>query len=464
MGLNDYLKNELDLMNLNSIYFDCRRSREMIMNKKGSDHLFSYTLIRLLYVICLELVKTVIRTPLSSCFTNSFKKLNNKIVFYLPTNNNKAALQLVVNEVCEKRKDVIVLDKKSEYKYFPFFQILLVSVIYIPQLLSQIRKLSKRDRSLVNCYIRDFFMTPGVVWFYHKMLNTISPNSFILANDHSYETKSLILICEKYKVKTIYIQHASVSIGFPELHFTYSFLDGRDALDVYMYNGKKINGDVLVLGASRYDDLSIYRKKRKFRDNNGCVGIAINEFDDNKRTDELCNSILDMNPSLKIKIRSHPALKRKPFVLSNKKRIIYTCATDESIIDYFDSIDILISGSSGIHLDALLSGVKTYYYNLTCYPFFDNYGYVKNGLLKKLDRLEDVNNTVLDYYDKKNNFTINKEYLLLYDASYGKEYSGNCHLIIADFIINNCNIAYLVSKYKMEIKNENKISYYFIPI
>ena len=299
--------------------------------------------------------------------------------------------------------------------------------------------------------------TSGVVWFYKRILSSYKPECIVLANDHTFITKPLVLLCEKYDIPCIYVQHASVSHAFPELRFSHSFLDGEDSLRKYTSKGKNSIGNIILWGAARYDNLSKYRVNRvKYQ--RKCIGISLNKVDDNVISDRLCEDLLHYFPDWTIKIRTHPSMKESPLTFTEKKRIIYTCATDESIIDYLDSIDVHISNDSGVHLDAILGGVRSIAFNMSRYPYGDNYEYVKNGLIRLVENVEQL----CEFIKDENYLSTSVETVRQYDESYGKEYEGNCQNIIAQFILNGIDLMWLKENYNIMKGSLNNIDYYYV--
>ena len=193
--------------------------------------------------------------------------------------------------------------------------------------------------------------------------------------------------------------------------------------------------------------LSVTARKETGSFVHNCIGIGINLLDDENVTKAFCKLILDDFPSLKIKVRSHPALKNNPFNLGDSNRLVYTCATDEPIQFFFNDIDLLISNDSGIHLDATISGIKTYQYNFSTAKGLDNYSYVKNGLVRKVESWEEMKTIITNFENEK---FPSDEIVRLYDESHNKSYQGKCHEIIADFILNDYSLDFLNNKYRLD--------------
>ena len=446
---------------INEIFLepDAHYDRSIPSNFKHDSYF--YCVLSSCYKLLRNIFSTIIIAPLKYKLSgvSSYKSLyEGKILFRLPSLNNIRSVNRVIEEVCCKRPNVHVLEGVLDNKYYPLVLMDLVSIWYLPQLWHGFKKLSPIEKKIVCYNLVNFCFTPGVVWFYRKMLKKHRPECVVLANDHIFLTKPLALLCEDYGVPCVYIQHASVSYAFPELHFSCSFLDGMDSLKKYAYEGKSCKGKILLLGAARFDELSKVRTKRDYRKRE-CIGLSINKIDDNAMCDDLCNDLLRRYPQKTIKIRMHPAMKNHPFMFSEKTRIISTCATDESIFDYLDSIDLQISNDSSVHLDAILGGVKTVAYNLSNYSYGDNYGYVKKGMVQ----LAKTKEQLFHFIDNVNNITIKEEIVRQYDESFKKKYEGKCSEIIAEYIISGCQFDMIENKYDMEKKGYNHHTYYVIP-
>lgn len=377
---------------------------------------------------------------------DSVKELfHDKILFVLPTLNNQRSLQKVIDRVKKEKNNVRV---SSQY-FYSKFHVALTSLFYLPLLWKEFQKHSNDEKRMTLHHIYAFVLTPGLVSSYFRIMKKHKPECVVLSNDHIYLTKSLALVCEDMGIKTIYVQHASISYAFPELHFTYSFLDGKDSYLKYTAEGKECRGDVVLLGAARYDGLSQFRTHRITKERK-CIGVAINEIDDNAIANDFCNRVLADHTNVRIKIRTHPGMKNNPFIFDNKERIIYTCAADENITDYLDSIDFQVAGDSGVHFDAIIGGVNTVAYNFSGSEFSDNYEYIKRGFIKFASDIPQI----FEYSQHKPDVSM----VRFFDESYLKSYSGRCSQIIAEFILNGYSLDYLKTNYGLTKDND----YYII--
>ncbi len=460
MRLNRIITGKYSPFELNSILFDPRGGYEAMAKHFWGSGSYVYSLFVVGYEIIRQLAKVLYKTPFK-CHFKKWDYLDNKLIFYVPTINNRRAVNNVINELSYK-ENLIVIDNSNDYQYFNYLYIWLISFIFIPKLLFNIWGLSRRERRIVNSYMHYFVFASGYTSFYFRSFSRYRPESVVLANDHGFDKKSMALVCEELDIITVYIQHASVTEAFPELHFSFSFLDGKDSVEKYSCAGKSFYGQVVSLGSVRYDDLNLNRINRsKFKRN--VIGIAFNELDSNSIINELCNYLLKTFPDLKIKIRSHPALKNHPFVFDNNERLIYTCAVDESVSSFLLSIDLLFAGDSGILLDSIIGGVDSYAVNCSEGGFADYYGYVRRGLVRYLSSNSQIENEIRSFYHNMTRISVDSNVVRIYDESFKKKYSGGCSKIIADLIKNDYNFDRLIDKYKMTKDIINGSAYYYIP-
>ena len=454
---NRYISGKYDPFEINSIWFHEQSSLRDLVPKKmrilSTTGFFLYGLFVLLKII-LKSLDTIITEKEITCRWN---ELNKKRLFFTPTSNNQKAVSSVIDLLRQEKEGYIIIDKAFDIQYYPMLKICLYSLKYLPWFTRHYKLNDDSDKRVILFNLSFFLLTPGVTRFYATVLKNVRPECVVFANDHMSYCRNFALVCEDYGIRTIYVQHASVSSAFPELIFTHSFLDGMDSLVKYTEKPKDSRGEVILLGALRYDPLSKYRVNR-INYQRHCIGIAINDLDNNDVANKFCNALLRQYPDITLKVRSHPALKNNPFVFDNKDRIKYTCATDESITDYFDSIDLQISGDSGVHFDAIIGGVPTLVYNFSSNPFLDNYKYVEKGLIKFASTNEDVFKLI----DTKE-IDVNNDLINYYDASYGKSYAGNCSKIVAEFIINGYEMSFLKDAYGLEKGELGNNTFYIIP-
>ena len=147
------------------------------------------------------------------------------------------------------------------------------SIPYIFSLIKLYKKSNKDDKALILKYFTRLWTTYGLYKIAGEMLDKYKVRVLVLANDHNDINRCLIFNALEKGIKTVYVQHASVKRGFPRLDFTYSFLDGKESLDKYLYDGKP-KGEVYLSGGVRFDSLYDKIAKRNYETHR--IGIAIN--------------------------------------------------------------------------------------------------------------------------------------------------------------------------------------------
>lgn len=445
---------------LNSILLDPRTAFKSLVPDNFQKKSLFWCYIEPLKLVVINIILALIRIKLKDIFAGPKKYrylYDKKIIFFLLSHNNLQCLSRVIDIVSSNNNNVTVIESGLHYRNCPYLRILLFSFLCVPLFWKGIHRYSPSDRRVILYHLREYVFAYGVVWFYKKILKTYRPEIVIMANDHYYQTKGLELVCEEYDIKTIYVQHASVSYAFPELHFTYSFLDGKDAWLKYVDGEKRAHGDVFLLGAIRFDALSLYRISRT-KDKRHCIGIAVNMLDDNAIVNDVCNSLLGLFPDSTIKVRFHPRMEKNSFVFDNRDRIFLTSATDEAIGEYIDSIDLQVAGDSSVHFDAIIGGITSIAFNFTKFPYADNYGYVEIGLVR-LATLENLSR-ICNRFEKENT---DKSLIRRYDESYEKHYAGHCSEIVAQFILANCRWEILNKDYNLQTYTTDKGQYFKIP-
>jgi hypothetical protein len=227
----------------------------------------------------------------------------------------------------------------------------------------------------IKTYYDIYFSVNGLYEESLRLLKRTKPRAIIFANDHLVIARSLLLAANDLGIKTYYIQHASVSEFFPPLEFTYSLLEGRDALDKYKKSGA-LNTHVKLVGMPKIDKYSNQINKKPIITS---VGIAFNLLDEIEAVFKVADRINNSFPDLEIVLRPHPSDKRDLRLLKEYKLSDSKCNDSFS---FLSKIDLLIAGDSSILLEATLMNVYSVYYLYNPSAIFDYYGFLKNGLVE----------------------------------------------------------------------------------
>tara|TARA_E500000331_G_scaffold326141_1_gene344053 strand:- start:288 stop:1073 length:786 start_codon:yes stop_codon:yes gene_type:complete len=132
--------------------------------------------------------------------------------------------------------------------------------------------LKKKYKNKTYWYLYKLTESYMFIPYFLEELDRIQPKLIILSNDHSIYARSLRITAEILEIKTLYIQHASVSKIFPPLEFDYALLDGNVAYQNYIacYRAQKknlrikknaANCQVLLSGQKKKNNQSNQKKK-----------------------------------------------------------------------------------------------------------------------------------------------------------------------------------------------------------
>ena len=348
-----------------------------------------------------------------------------EILFVVPTLNNQKSVKNIVDNLPEGKSTIWGADMS---KWMPYLQVRLMSLIYLHLFIKLYMISSRDDKALMRFYYEDFITTCAT---YKVLEKTLLKNSqlkmVVMANDHVIITRSLIELTERLHVKSLYVQHASVTTAFPPLRFDYAFLDGLESYEKYKAVGN-MRGHIFLSGSPRFDVFCYNRGgKRQYS-----VGIALNELDSEEKALKLCLYI-KRHYSDKIIVRPHPGMLNPRNLLFHKEMFlengfdISNPYKDLSNV-FLSDIKVMVANESGIHLDAALMGVPSILYNFSNNEVMDWYSYIKKGLVKKCDTFEDIIKMLNSTYKTPENA------IRYYAASFKTSVDGKIGEMIAKFV------------------------------
>lgn len=327
-----------------------------------------------------------------------FIKTSNVDFFvYVGTENQITSLEQTVTSLKNRgalvvgfaERDLIKCDLRKKI-YQPFClsisdsaKSLILMMIRLPKLYRMVRN----DYLSVKDWCLDGFLNtyPYLVYF-HRQLKCYEPEYVVISNDHSVANRCLLAVSHYLKIKTVYLQHASISKFFPALRVNYAFLDGQCAFEVYQSceinqpdTGREVPIPIVFFSGQKKTLISHSVEKSPV------VGLALNKLDNILAAIDLVNHLNDVGYVLCV--RWHPAQAQKDVQLlqrnlAGKPNVLISDPQDESVGDFLCKISWLIAGNSSIHLEAALTKVRPIYYELTPADNPDYYGYVNSGLAK----------------------------------------------------------------------------------
>ncbi|MFT2008779.1 hypothetical protein ACMA1I_08910 [Pontibacter sp. 13R65] len=318
-------------------------------------------------------------------FGNLFKsveqpeKLKGKIWLYVVSQNNGDSLSFLADALPDA---VLVAGQNKslgKYNYSVARISLRRKILYYYKFVPLLLRFAKYKSK--NTY-RFFDILFDAVGFYEVYLNKLeyySPKCIVFANDHNPDARAMLLAAKKAGIKTVYIQHASVSPNFPPLEFDLNLLEGEDSLNKYKRCGS-INGKVDLIGMPKADAYVAHRNQSNVI---RTIGIGSNLMDHTSELEALVNRITAALPEVHLVVRPHPRDQRDfNFLKQISPLVSISPSLTEAAFDYLRKIDVQISANSGIHLEAVLLNVWSIYFNLNPKEQLqDYYGFVENGLV-----------------------------------------------------------------------------------
>ena len=409
---NDLLKNEneLSLAYLNSSF------PEIYSLNKSSMPKFKGKLFRLL-IFYLRNFKHLL---LSFKFltTNKDYISNTDVLIFAGTSNQYNALKSSAFHLRENFKTLLVFNDlvvniidynglSTKVEFTPDIRILSFWLLIknIKRLCLQLNEIDPR----LICWKLDVFLEvyPWLIYSL-KFLTAVKPNYLLVSNDHSLSNRCFIAVAHNLKIKTVYMQHASVSSDFPKLRFDYVFLDGKVALDKYeeceknnfKYSGNGPTPIIFLSGQKKNLDYNISNNIKHH------LAISINSLDSIHEVIKFCQDLVKKN--IYLIVRWHPFHSYKDVELLKDKlsgygnKLLFSDPSKQDLCKYFSQASVMVSANSSIHLEAACAGLSTIYYEFSQSAFKDYYGYVKNEISIQAFSIDEVINLYKKFLSKKN--------------------------------------------------------------
>jgi len=354
-----------------------------------------------------------------------YKSLPSKykgILFFGVSLNNQRSLNPIMEHLDEEE----YIYMKSHNKDVNKRRAIWLSLPYLHSLLKTYRKSDAKTKKLIKKYFTRLWITYGYYQLAKEYLQHYQVKVMVISSDQGEFHRCFLLNAKELGIKTIYVQHASVAKGFPKLIASYSFLDGQESLDKYLFSGQP-EGEVLLWGGVRFDPF-FQQYKPKQVEKVETIGIAINMLDDFKKVKKLCTLLLEHG--YRLIMRPHPRYGILDIHWLSENGIGFSDPKAESSFDFINKVDLMISNESSIHLDAALMRCPTIVYSFSDRPVLDVYSYIKNGLTT----LSKTDTQLLELINNPKDLLPSMETLRFYNASTGTSHEGNLGNDIAHFI------------------------------
>ena len=304
-----------------------------------------------------------------------------------------------------------------------WWQALLLSALRFPTVLGQAIRVRK---GRLGARIIGLSSAHHHLVYFGRLLWQVEPSFVIVSNDHNVENRCLIAVARARNIKTVYLQHASVSAVFPALNFDYAFLDGQAALAVYRQCEQNLSPSD-SLRSERHVILSGQKKKlprEKREKTGGAVGLAINSLDSLEEAGRLVRFL--SSEDVPLKIRWHPAILRSVRVKYledwGRYSVSYSDPGEEDVGQFLEGLVALIAGNSGIHLEASLCGVPSLYFEMGPATEKDYYGFIAQGLVVSCPDLDALSGSIATAF--RGGLRVNAEANRHYSATFGTLWEG----------------------------------------
>ncbi|RDV16479.1 hypothetical protein DXT99_04565 [Pontibacter diazotrophicus] len=347
------------------------------------------------------------------------EKLRGKVWLYVVSQNNYDSLQFVhqgmpravfvagqSKDIGKYKNAVERLSLRRKLFYYYKFPILLL------QFLKHKKKSTLRFYDLLYDAI-------GFYEIYYQKLQKYSPAAVVFANDHNADARAMLLAAKALSIKTIYIQHSSVSPIFPPLSFDLNLLEGQDSLDKYRQCGP-VQGKAELIGMPKAD---AFVTMRNFSHTIHTVGIGCNLLDDLKEVDILLRRLTVAFPDITFILRPHPRDTRNLASLLNiANNVQLSDSRTEPVFNYLQQLDVQVSSNSGIHLEAVLLNVWSLFYDFNPKEqLHDYYGFINHGLVDVIESPEHMIQALSSHLKNKPQVFERAQY---YNATVATEYDG----------------------------------------
>lgn len=359
-----------------------------------------------------------------------------KFLFFAGTVNQMNSLDTTIDNLKHGGESVVAIAnrrfinnaaRKKRYTplFFNFQDVLRALTLLVFRGPKLYRQLMRNNRVKVDWYFDSFCGVYSYLTYFHRILIETRPEFVVTANDHNAPNRCMLAAAHHLGIKTVYLQHASVSNLFPALRVDYAFLDGQSALETYRECEKNQPASERIAPIPRI--LLTGQKKHLTRSENqkrNIVGIALNALDDPASAIDFVKALAEAG--FCVYVRWHPGqadrnAKQYLAAFRSNQRISLSNPKTESVSEFMGKISWLIASNSSIHLEAALSGVTPIYYELTPADNPDYYGYVKLGVAKLANSNADVLRLL---GNPKSRYEPSIDAVRYYSATYLTEWDG----------------------------------------
>tara|TARA_B100000787_G_scaffold170061_1_gene163745 strand:- start:3972 stop:5354 length:1383 start_codon:yes stop_codon:yes gene_type:complete len=234
-------------------------------------------------------------------------------------------------------------------------QAYLFGALFLPLLVIRFFISTAEQRNLYKFLSDQFLLVMGWRIVQRDIYRRRNIRTVVYSNHMSPASRSAVALAREYSDATvIYVEHTPILTYWPAVDADVYCLSGQFSLDNMMRRSVLNGKDVYLLGSPKNDAI----KFRKKSSSNSHIGLCVSTVDDLEVVRNLIRNILSHDDSTKLIVRPHPAFRDFEAQLAlGHPRLFIRKPIDESVQDYFCSIDRLLVNDSGIFFEGLLAGV-----------------------------------------------------------------------------------------------------------
>lgn len=352
-----------------------------------------------------------------------------EIVFFVSSDNIYNAMSPVINKLDQSCVvEMVNPFSRRANAFFPLHKVYLATILSWPTVV-------KEYKNTESEYIKDVYKARGdllaiapsmlevSIWY----LRQLKPKVVVVSNDLVIWDIAIVQAAKHLGIKSVYMQHSSVSKHVPPLIVDFAFLDGQDSGSKYRAcaDPEADKTEIYLSGGARHD--SIFRHKHLAQGSSN-IGLCVNMVDSIESVRQTA-TLLSLNSNLRITIRPHPRESRISDLklISKEINAKWSDPKANSVAMFLRSQDTIIAGDSSILLEAALSNRKVITYKRL--GAFDDYiGLVGNNVILSASSEQDL----VEILDQP--FHASETGLKKYSALRGSKFEGQSGHLIANAI------------------------------
>lgn len=323
----------------------------------------------------LSSLKTVIYLP------TLFKVKKDDILIVVTSSNQYDSISPFINQEGINAK-VIIVEFNGRLRpgmmRLPIFISYLLSIFLIPQTLYYYLKC--KDKYVKKSFrygFKEYCLTFAYRYVNKIWLRLAKPRLLVILTDHQMVARDMVKSAKASGVKTLYIQHASITDHFPPLITDYAFLEGEDAKSKYLNISKgHTDTKIELIGIMKLDG-TLNQAIGESAINN--IGICTNEFDDIEIADNL---IALLKKEFTLTLRPHPGDPRYQqwIETAEKHGILFSDSKSQKASDFLASVNCVVSYNCGIITESLMLNKPTFSFQMS-QKEFDHYGFLRHHIV-----------------------------------------------------------------------------------